>query len=146
RCRLSRWANNGLLRCTPLLMNPPGLRGGFEAQIQRRLRCLADAPEKGGRGWHNAADSLAPGSMPEVHSQRGVDDVVDCQPVEPTYDRLFLVQARCLVPRRDLGFDLRILRPSIRLLVVVGANVLLGRVGRGSNRIGLAQAPFGPNG
>jgi hypothetical protein len=34
------WANNGLSRCTPALLNPP----------------------EGGRGWRNAADSLAPGN------------------------------------------------------------------------------------
>src|SRR5262249_6831868 len=36
----------------------------------------------------------------------------------------------CVVPRRDLGFDLRVIRPTIRLLIAVGAKVSAGRVGR----------------
>src|SRR5258708_9330115 len=46
--------------------------------------------------------------------------MVECQPVEPACNRLLLVQACCLIPRRDLGFDLRIIRPTVPVLVAVG--------------------------
>src|SRR6266566_9833911 len=48
--------------------------------------------------------------------------MIDRQPVEPACNRLLLVQARCVIPCRDLGFDLRIVRPAIQLLIAVAAN------------------------
>src|SRR5262249_13560994 len=48
--RPSRWANNGLLRCTlrdEKLLNPPGdPRVGFEVQVYQELCGLADAPKE----------------------------------------------------------------------------------------------------
>src|SRR5260370_21895552 len=46
--------------------------------------------------------------------------MVEGQPVEPACNRFLLVQACCLIPRRDLGFDLRIIRPTVPVLVAVG--------------------------
>src|SRR5262245_5066714 len=46
--RPSRWANNGLVRCTPaLLTQSDDLLGGFEVYAHRRLSTLVDAPEQG---------------------------------------------------------------------------------------------------
>src|SRR5258707_15756801 len=55
--------------------------------------------------------------------------MVDGQPVEAARNRLFLVQARRVVPRRDLGFDLRIIRPTIPNGIAVGAKGATARVG-----------------
>jgi hypothetical protein len=69
--RLQR-ANNGLLQRTPGQrsgLNPPGyLLGGFELQVHRSLRGLADTPEKGQRRLHDAAHILAPSMMLQHHS------------------------------------------------------------------------------
>ena len=47
--------------------------------------------------------------------------MIDGQPVEPACNRLLLVQARCVIPRGDLGFDFRIIRPPIPQLIAVRA-------------------------
>jgi len=73
--------------------------------------------------------------MPQVRSQRCVDDMIDGQPVEPAYNRLLLVQAYRIIPRRDLGFDLRIICPTIRRLIPVGAKQPVGRVGKVNAKI-----------
>src|SRR3989442_11650891 len=54
--------------------------------------------------------------------------MIDGQPVEPAYNRLLLLQARCVIPRRDLGLDLRIIRPTIQRLIAVGAKEDASRV------------------
>jgi hypothetical protein len=47
--------------------------------------------------------------------------MIDGQPVEAAYNRFLLVQTRGVIPRRNLGFDLRIVCPTIRWLIAVGA-------------------------
>src|SRR5712671_1862780 len=63
--------------------------------------------------------------------------MVDGEPVEPACNRLLLVQARCVEPRCDLGFDLRIIRPTIRALRAVGAKEPAGRVGTVDAKVGI---------
>ena len=52
----------------------------------------------------------------------------DGQPVEPARNRLFLVQARCVIPRCDLGFDLRIIGPATPQLIAVGPEEAAARI------------------
>jgi hypothetical protein len=60
--------------------------------------------------------------MREEKAGRGVDHVLACRPVEPAYRGLLLLEARCLVPRRDLGFDFLAGGPAEPRLVAVGAD------------------------
>src|SRR6266566_1588629 len=99
-----------------MIFSPADLKG---RSIKITRSC--SPPEKGQRRLHNAADILAPSIMTEMHAEWRVEDMIDGQPVEPAYNRLLLVQARRVIPRCDLGFDLRIIRPTIRHLIAVGA-------------------------
>ena len=49
------------------------------------------------------------------------------QPIEASYNCLLPVQACCVIPRRDLAFDFRIVCPTIQRLIAVGADVFAGR-------------------
>jgi hypothetical protein len=84
-----------------LLSQPRDLCSKFEVQAHRRLRSLADAPEKGQWRWHNAPDILAPSMMTEKHAERRVEDMVEGGLVQPSSNRLLLIGTLCVKPRRD---------------------------------------------
>jgi len=50
--------------------------------------------------------------------------------VEPSHRSLLLVEALCLVPGGDLGFDLRTVWPSDRRLIAIGVNEPAGPIGK----------------
>src|SRR5271170_1791344 len=89
---------------------------------------LADPREE--RKWPlpHTGDVLAPSLILQEKPEGGVDRVVERGLVQPTRDGLFLVKRLGLVPRCDLGFDLRDVRPSKERLVAIGANNPAGRV------------------
>jgi hypothetical protein len=51
--------------------------------------------------------------------------MVDGHCLEPACNPLFLVQVRCAMPRGDLGFDLRIIRPPIPATLPAARRYLL---------------------
>src|SRR5215471_12927299 len=92
------------------------------------LRRLADAPEKGQRRLHNAADILAPGMMLQEEPEGGVDRIVEGGLVESANKGLLLVERLGVVPGGNLGFDLRNVRPSVSRQIAAGAKDRQGRV------------------
>src|SRR5262249_7865350 len=91
-------------------------------KIARRSRGLAHAPEERQRPLRDAGDVRAPGLMGEEETGRSVDRVLAGGLVEAADCGLLFVEIACLVPGRDLGFDLRAGRPAEPGLVAVGAD------------------------
>jgi hypothetical protein len=89
---------------------------------------LVDVPEKRERPLRDAGDVLSPGLMLQIHPEGRVDRVVERGLVQPARGRLFVIERPGVVPRRNLGFDLRNVRPPEERLVAIGTNDLAGRI------------------
>src|SRR5262249_4833711 len=94
-----------------------------------RSNRLGHAPEERQQPGRDPADVLAPGIIPQIHAERRVDRVIERGLVQPPRNKLlFIGRLPVVVPRRDLGFDFRNIRPAEERLVAIGAKQLVGGI------------------
>ena len=84
------------------------------------LKQSCSPAEERQRSLHDADNVLAPRLIPHEHPQWRVDRMVEGGLVQSAYNGFFRVENLCVIPGRDLGFDLWNIWPSESRLVAVG--------------------------